>query len=308
MEQVRVQFCVYCSQLVSQDADTAVMKHWPSLAALGVSSLSCRCCLLLYGVFVKRSSEAQARFEFSDLEIQSLLLTITSFSSRDLVHGIHSKAVTFALNLPNGFSYPFDFTIASCPLYCKSSASPLLPVMHTDIGLPVPAKASKYPSWQRLPTSSGSRLTQVGRWLRRCEKNHPACIPNKQTPLPNRLIDLLPRDNPIGPYKEFAKLVLAEDLALAETHPQYTALSYCWGDSGHFKTKRATVDAFHQNIPTSELPLSFADAFCLTRQLGIRYIWVDALCIVQDDDLDWDTETSKMHDVYTGSCLTIQAS
>lgn len=52
----------------------------------------------------------------------------------------------------------------------------------------------------------------------------------------------------------------------------------------------------------------FAEAFEVTRQLGIRYIWIDALCIVQDDKLDWAAEVAKMHNVYAGSFLTIQAS
>lgn len=168
------------------------------------------------------------------------------------------------------------------------------------------AKASRHASWQRLPTSPEHRLTQIRRWLRECEDGHSACTPNKHTSLPKRLVELLPRDTLNGRHKESARLVLAGEIA--ESHPKYTALSYCWGDDGHFKTTRATVAAFRQDIPISELPLSFADAFYLTRQLDIRYIWVDALCIVQDDELDWGTETSKMHGVYTGSFLTIQAS
>lgn len=68
------------------------------------------------------------------------------------------------------------------------------------------------------------------------------------------------------------------------------------------------MDAFHQSIPVLELPRSFTDAFDLTRQLNVRYIWIDALCIVQDDKLDWETEAATMHNVYIGSFLTIQAS
>jgi hypothetical protein len=165
-----------------------------------------------------------------------------------------------------------------------------------------PAPASKYPSWQRLPTSPGSKTTRIQHWLQCCEQNHSGCTPKEQTPLPKRLIDLFPN----GKHDGHAKLVVSENIA--ERHPKYTTLSYCWGDDRNFKTTCAVVEAFYQDIPSFELPHSFADAFHLTRQLDIRYIWIDALCIIQDDKLDWKTEVATMHNVYAGSFLTIQAS
>ena len=170
----------------------------------------------------------------------------------------------------------------------------------------VSAYASRYPSWQHLPTSPASRLSQIQRWLRRCEQKHPACAPKHPTSFPKRLIDLLPDNNQDSQGELRAKLVFSENIP--ETFPRYTALSYCWGDERNFKTTRATADAFHQHIPTAELPLTFKDAFETTIQLGIRYIWIDALCIVQDDEHDWAEEVAHMHDVYASSFLTIQAS
>jgi hypothetical protein len=124
--------------------------------------------------------------------------------------------------------------------------------------------------------------------------------------LPKRLIDLTPGGKPTSQGGESARLVLSREII--EKHPKYTTLSYCWGSDQTFKTTSATMDAFHQSIPVLELPRSFADAFDLTRQLNVRYIWIDALCIVQDDKLDWETEVATMHNVYIGSFLTIQAS
>lgn len=124
--------------------------------------------------------------------------------------------------------------------------------------------------------------------------------------MPKRLIDLLPDNNQDSHGGLRATLVFSKDIP--EPFPRYTALSYCWGDKRDFKTTRATVEAFHQHIPTAELPLTFEDAFQTTKQLGIRYIWIDALCIVQDDKLDWAKEVARMHDVYASSFLTVQAS
>jgi hypothetical protein len=120
--------------------------------------------------------------------------------------------------------------------------------------------------------------------------------------LPKRLIDLLPDNHQDSHGEPLAKLVLSENIL--EAFPRYTSLSYCWGDERNFKTTRATVEAFHQQIPTRELPLTFKDAFEMTKHLGIRYIWIDALCIVQDDKLDWEKEVAHMHDVYASSFLT----
>lgn len=149
-------------------------------------------------------------------------------------------------------------------------------------------------------------MSQIRHWLQDCEQNHPACAPRHLTSLPKRLIDLLPGNDQDTHSKPRAKLVFSENIL--ETFPRYTTLSYCWGGERSFKTTIATVDAFHQQIPTPELPRTFKEAFETTRQLGIRYIWIDALCIVQDDKLEWEKEVAHMHDVYAGSFLTIQAS
>ncbi|MCJ1251866.1 hypothetical protein MMC30_009104 [Trapelia coarctata] len=60
-------------------------------------------------------------------------------------------------------------------------------------------------------------------------------------------------------------------------------------------------------IPTSRLPPSFRDAVTITRRLGIRYLWIDALCIIQDDPEDWRVESAQMTRIYGMSFLTIVA-
>jgi hypothetical protein len=63
-----------------------------------------------------------------------------------------------------------------------------------------------------------------------------------------------------------------------------------------------------RNIPWNQLSKTFQDAITITRKLGIQYIWIDSLCIVQDDKEDWRAESSKMDSVYGNSYLTINAS
>ncbi|KAF5608313.1 het domain-containing protein [Fusarium pseudoanthophilum] len=63
-----------------------------------------------------------------------------------------------------------------------------------------------------------------------------------------------------------------------------------------------------QQISFHSLPKTFQDAITVTRAIGIEFIWIDSLCIIQNDDDDWATEASKMADVYRGSYLTLAAS
>lgn len=88
---------------------------------------------------------------------------------------------------------------------------------------------------------------------------------------------------------------------------EYIALSYCWGKDGKLKTKKETKRAMEQGIMTSRLPLAIFDAVMYTRALGLRYLWIDALCIIQDDEEDWRNESAIMNDIYANALLTLAA-
>jgi hypothetical protein len=63
-----------------------------------------------------------------------------------------------------------------------------------------------------------------------------------------------------------------------------------------------------KKIEYSSLPRTFQDAVLVARSLTIRYLWIDSLCIIQDDEKDWELESSRMASVYEGSHLTLSAS
>jgi hypothetical protein len=98
-------------------------------------------------------------------------------------------------------------------------------------------------------------------------------------------------------------------IRLLETEPgqsaKYVALSYCWGKTGNITTTKNTLKERKKDISWSILPKSFQDAIDVVRFLGIRYLWIDALCIIQDDVADWERESAKMADVYENAFLTI---
>lgn len=87
----------------------------------------------------------------------------------------------------------------------------------------------------------------------------------------------------------------------------YTCLSYCWGDS-QAQTGRTThhnLSSQLRGIPFRDLPSTVIDAIRLCYKLGFRFLWVDRLCIVQDDIQDWSEEASRMCEIYSRSALTI---
>ncbi len=89
----------------------------------------------------------------------------------------------------------------------------------------------------------------------------------------------------------------------------YTTLSYSWG-TGANGSSRTTKDNFNEHlggISWSKLTKTVQDATSVTHALDINFLWVDSLCIVQDDQKDWENEAAKMSDIFSGSELTIAA-
>lgn len=118
--------------------------------------------------------------------------------------------------------------------------------------------------------------------------------PGADNPLPTRVLDLGIAG---GDDAEF----LESNLHLTEAQGQYgnyVALSYCWGGFTGFRTLTENYQERIKKIDFKELPPVFAQAVTLTRALNIRYLWIDALCIIQDDNNDWIREAAKMSDVY----------
>jgi hypothetical protein len=75
---------------------------------------------------------------------------------------------------------------------------------------------------------------------------------------------------------------------------QYAALSHCWGISKSLELKNDNEALMKQSVPWDSLPQTYRDAVSVCRKLGINYLWIDSLCIRQDDKQDWDREALKM--------------
>jgi len=89
---------------------------------------------------------------------------------------------------------------------------------------------------------------------------------------------------------------------------RYCTLSYYWGSALKGHTTSANVKQRFDFLPCSLLPRTIQDAIIIAWKLGIAYLCVDALCIIQDDEQDKAVEISKMSSIYANSLLTICAS
>ncbi|KAL2198316.1 heterokaryon incompatibility protein-domain-containing protein [Corynascus similis CBS 632.67] len=151
----------------------------------------------------------------------------------------------------------------------------------------------------RTPVShhsgSAESLELARRWLDGCVQNHKDCEVPPDTPMPTRVLDIGDEDR---------------DPVLVETKGRvgrYATLSYCWGKKPQLKTTKESLSAFLKAIPVDELQQTALDAIKICRHLGMPYLWIDALCIVQDDEDDWLRESSRMCEIYSSSTLTIAA-
>ena len=87
----------------------------------------------------------------------------------------------------------------------------------------------------------------------------------------------------------------------------YATLSHCWGKFQPIKTLHANYVKMLHNIAWTDLSRVFQDAIRVCRRLQIRYLWIDALCIVQDSKEDWERESSRMCRYFESAYVTISA-
>ena len=150
------------------------------------------------------------------------------------------------------------------------------------------------------PTGFTEYLSKIRSWVETCDDNHPTCFdfssgghPN----LPTRVLDVRPVSNGMDPCLHVSN---------GEQAP-FMCLSYCWGGSLPIRTTRETITSFRKGISWNELPQTFQDAVSVAHFLGISFLWIDSLCIIQDDAQDWESEAAQMANIYGRSTLTIAA-
>lgn len=151
-------------------------------------------------------------------------------------------------------------------------------------------------------------LKDISAWLGDCMTSHSRCrsiatslYGDAKGVKPGRLLHIeKPKDQPM-------RLNLQSTDKL-ENLPPFVALSYCWGGNQTFRCDESTVTEFMIEIPSGNLPATIRDAVTVCEQLGVQYLWVDSLCILQDNEIDKAIEIAKMPYIYGGAVFTIIAS
>lgn len=143
---------------------------------------------------------------------------------------------------------------------------------------------------------SDTHLRRIASWRKACAQDHEGC-PGDDEPreLPTRVIAVNSND------PEYVRLVNTHRGRTAV----YACLSYSWGTGTQHCTTTRNIKSHLQRISISNLPRTIADAIKLCRALHIPYLWIDALCIIQDDKDDWSREAAAMAGIYGSSVLTI---
>jgi hypothetical protein len=132
-------------------------------------------------------------------------------------------------------------------------------------------------------TSTAESLDQAISWVDKCKSKHSSCRVSADATLPTRVLDL------------------SDKVRLHTRGNQNQKSKYICETTKKNLTERLT------DIPWTELPRGYQDAIKVCRSLGQRYLWIDTLCVVQDDKEDWTHEVSQIGKIYGNAMLTIFA-
>ncbi|EPE25881.1 hypothetical protein GLAREA_01793 [Glarea lozoyensis ATCC 20868] len=171
-------------------------------------------------------------------------------------------------------------------------------IVHFDYYITLPLIEADQNRRIGLLTASRSTLAIVRAWLSNCSSTHDRCKRDDSAILsrPKRLIHL-------GEFEKLEpRLVEVGDIP---PDVVYMTLSHRWSYKATTQLLRSNITQFYQNIPESSLPRCYLDAMKFMRRLGVSYVWIDSLCILQDSGKDWYSESAKIADIFAGSWCNI---
>lgn len=148
------------------------------------------------------------------------------------------------------------------------------------------------------PSSPERFLPTLKAWIDVCAEDHfahPKCtgFESQDDVMPGRLI----------------KIGTSEILSLVAPTEQvrFAALSYCWGLCDQLVTTKANVELRYNSFESSGFPQTLKDAILMTGRLELEFLWIDSLCIVQDDSEDWAAESVKMGSIFMKAHVVLAA-
>ncbi|KAL9114352.1 MAG: hypothetical protein Q9227_001774 [Pyrenula ochraceoflavens] len=165
-----------------------------------------------------------------------------------------------------------------------------------------PSPRSAFGPARQISPHSGSERCRflMAEWLDDCVSNHQECSKGAEV-LPTRLL-LIGEGAPGSPLPS-VRLYEPSDERV-----DYATLSHCWGGRIPMMTTKDNLQDRKIGIRFEQLPKTFQDAILTTRSLGLQCLWIDSLCIAQDDPREWAQEIAKMKDIFSGSFVTLASS
>jgi hypothetical protein len=147
---------------------------------------------------------------------------------------------------------------------------------------------------------SDKSIQKISGWIEDCCEHHAPCDAIIKKVQPARLLHVEPTSDPTK---------AAVRLHLADPHVPYkfVALSHCWAKSKPITTTSQNLQERLRDIAWEELPHAFQDTIQLSLRLGTNYIWIDSLCIIQGDEVDWLEESPKMDAIYGSAHIVFAA-
>ncbi|KAI0549730.1 heterokaryon incompatibility protein-domain-containing protein [Xylaria curta] len=277
--------CSVCSQVqIPQRAHGPTSAHTPSPHHQTLESFvdavrqNCYICVSIRDRLMKPNSEVESYLKASWTPMMFWILK--DFAGRDL----------YKLNIayPDPLSRGGQYDIVQFRLTPYVQENTCL-ILATEI-------------WDS--TSCVSAIRTALSWLQHCRHQHPRCgrySAGAKTWRPSRLIDLGPQDS------SHWKLIHTMFDPSSSGDP-YIALSYRWGPSPRLLLLFSSMDEFQLGKPIEDLPKTFRDLTVIARKFRIQYIWIDALCILQDWEEDWNMQALTMRQVYAHAAFTVAAS
>ncbi|PHH80442.1 hypothetical protein CDD82_1741 [Ophiocordyceps australis] len=171
-------------------------------------------------------------------------------------------------------------------LFCATDtelATPDIPVM----GLAAP---------RVMDTRSPSCMQFARDNLVQCLQQHGQCAPPLSSFVPKRLVAVNKAND--------------SHVQLCEMLPpdtKWASLSHCWGGLKPLMLLTSNLESLKNSISVDGLPSTFQDAIRVCRSLDMPYLWIDSLCIIQDNKLDWQQQAAQMGTIYSQSLFVIVA-
>lgn len=283
--------CAVCMSIFQTDAKQGLHhKNFQSLATAAKNG--CRICLYLRSnLFSEHLShiEYQVRWE----NAWEFLWNIEFY---DAVSG-PSINLDKSRSYSNWFLFVDVFSLRKPPIGYEDF---LALVVADQISEPTRVR-TEFPPLREIPDNTGhqevARLAK--KWLQTCKDHHDCGSASEDGWYPKRLIH-------VGDDQQSPRLIVSKD-----ERPEgcYAALSHCWGENPEFLVLTSdNLSNFCTEIQLQNLPASFRDAVITCRRIGIPYIWIDSLCILQSglgSHEDWLSHSEDMHLVYHNCALNI---